>query len=76
MQARIVLELVRNQTQTAVIGAWVSHEGAKIALAAAEGSGARRPSGARRGAGRHRAASARPSTCSTPSRISPPPARG
>ena len=36
MQARIVLELVRNQTQTAVIGAWVSHEGAKIALAAAE----------------------------------------
>ena len=36
MQARIVLELVRNQTQTAVIGAWVSHEGAKTALAAAE----------------------------------------
>jgi outer membrane protein len=36
MQARIVLELIRNQTQTAVIGAWVSHEGAKIALAAAE----------------------------------------
>ncbi|MGA7487926.1 MAG: TolC family outer membrane protein [Xanthobacteraceae bacterium] len=36
MQARIVLELIRNQTQTAVIGAWASHEGAKIALAAAE----------------------------------------
>jgi outer membrane protein len=36
MQARIVLELVRNQTQTAVIAAWASHEGAKIALAAAE----------------------------------------
>jgi len=36
MQARIVLELIRNQTQTAVIGAWVSHEGAKVALAAAE----------------------------------------
>jgi outer membrane protein len=36
MQARIVLELVRNQTQTAVIGAWVAHEGAKVALAAAE----------------------------------------
>jgi outer membrane protein len=36
MQARIVLELVRNQTQTAVIAAWVSNEGAKIALAAAE----------------------------------------
>ncbi len=36
MQARIVLELIRNQTQTAVIGAWVSHEGAKVALSAAE----------------------------------------
>jgi outer membrane protein len=36
MQARIVLELIRNQTQTAVTGAWVSHEGAKVALAAAE----------------------------------------
>ncbi|HEY7665802.1 MAG TPA: TolC family outer membrane protein [Xanthobacteraceae bacterium] len=36
MQARIVLELVRNQTQTAAIGAWVTFEGAKVALAAAE----------------------------------------
>jgi outer membrane protein len=36
MQARIVLELIRNQTQTAVIGAWVAHEGAKVALTAAE----------------------------------------
>ena len=36
MQARIVLELIRNQAQTAVIGAWVSHEGAKVALSAAE----------------------------------------
>jgi outer membrane protein len=36
MQARIVLELIRNQTQTALIGAWVANEGAKIALAAAE----------------------------------------
>jgi outer membrane protein len=36
MQARIVLELIRNQTQTAAIGAWVANEGAKIALAAAE----------------------------------------
>ena len=36
MQARIVLELIRTQTQTAVIGAWVTFEGAKIALAAAE----------------------------------------
>jgi len=36
MQARIVLEQVRGQAQTAVISAWVAHEGAKIALAAAE----------------------------------------
>jgi outer membrane protein len=36
MQARIVLELIRNQAQTAVVAAWVSHEGAKVALAAAE----------------------------------------
>jgi outer membrane protein len=36
MQSRIVLELIRGQTQTAVTGAWATHEGAKIALAAAE----------------------------------------
>jgi outer membrane protein len=36
MQARIVLELIRNQAQTAVISAWAAHEGAKVALAAAE----------------------------------------
>jgi outer membrane protein len=36
MQARIVLELIRSLTQTAVLGAWVTHEGAKVALAAAE----------------------------------------
>jgi outer membrane protein len=36
MQARIVLELIRNQTQTAVLAAWVTYEGAKVALAAAE----------------------------------------
>jgi outer membrane protein len=36
MQARIVLEQIRGQTQTAVIAAWATHEGAKIALAAAE----------------------------------------
>src|SRR5262249_26215157 len=35
-QARIVLELMRNQTQTAAIAAWVTYEGAKIALAATE----------------------------------------
>jgi outer membrane protein len=36
MQSRIVLELIRGQSQTAVTAAWVTHEGAKIALAAAE----------------------------------------
>jgi outer membrane protein len=36
MQARIVLQQIRDQAQTAVIGAWATHEGAKIALAAAE----------------------------------------
>jgi outer membrane protein len=35
-QSRIVLELVRGLTQTAVIAAWVTHEGAKIALSASE----------------------------------------
>ena len=36
MQSRVVLELIRGQSQTAVTAAWVTHEGAKIALAAAE----------------------------------------
>jgi outer membrane protein len=31
-----VLDQVRGQTQTAVISAWATHEGAKIAVAAAE----------------------------------------
>ena len=35
-QSRLVLERVRNQTQTAVASAWVSNEGTKIALTAAE----------------------------------------
>ncbi|ACF00536.1 type I secretion outer membrane protein, TolC family [Rhodopseudomonas palustris TIE-1] len=35
-QSRSVLDLVRNQTRTATIGAWVSNEGAKIAVSAAE----------------------------------------
>jgi outer membrane protein len=35
-QSRMVLEQVRNQTRTAVISAWVSNEGTKIALTAAE----------------------------------------
>src|SRR5712691_3343029 len=36
MQSRIVLELIRGQAQTAVVAGWVTHEGAKIAVAAAE----------------------------------------
>lgn len=35
-QSRLVLEQVRNQTRTAVISAWVSNEGTKVALRAAE----------------------------------------
>jgi outer membrane protein len=35
-QSRLVLEQVRNQARTAVVSAWVSNEGTKIALTAAE----------------------------------------
>ncbi|THD47957.1 MAG: transporter [Bradyrhizobium sp.] len=35
-QSRLVLEQVRNQTRTAVVSAWVSNEGTKVALTAAE----------------------------------------
>lgn len=35
-QSRMVLELVRNQARTAAVGAWVSNEGAKTAVSAAE----------------------------------------
>lgn len=35
-QSRQVLEQVRNQARSAAIGAWVSHEGARIAVTAAE----------------------------------------
>jgi len=35
-QSRMVLEQVRNQTRTAVVSAWVSNEGTKVALSAAE----------------------------------------
>nr|WP_024511703.1 TolC family outer membrane protein [Bradyrhizobium sp. ARR65] len=35
-QSRMVLEHVRDQTRAAVVGAWVSNEGTKIALTAAE----------------------------------------
>ncbi|MDH6262622.1 outer membrane protein [Bradyrhizobium sp. BR13661] len=35
-QSRLVLEQVRNQSRTAVVSAWVSNEGSKVALTAAE----------------------------------------
>jgi outer membrane protein len=35
-QSRLVLEQVRNQTRTAVVSAWVSNEGTKIALTASQ----------------------------------------
>lgn len=35
-QSRMVLEQVRNQSRTAVLSAWVSNEGTKVALTAAE----------------------------------------
>jgi outer membrane protein len=35
-QSRLVLDQVRNQTRTAVVSAWVTNEGTKIALKAAE----------------------------------------
>jgi outer membrane protein len=44
-QSRLVLDQVRNQSRTAATGAWVAHEGAKIAVSASTGR-------AERGAGR------------------------
>jgi outer membrane protein len=35
-QSRLVLEQIRNQTRTAVVSAWVSNEGTKVALSATE----------------------------------------
>jgi len=35
-QSRLVLDQMRNQARTAATGAWVAHEGAKIAVSAAE----------------------------------------
>jgi outer membrane protein len=35
-QSRMVLEQVRNQSRTAVVSAWVSNEGTKVALTASE----------------------------------------
>ena len=36
MESRIVLEQVRNQTNTAVVSAWATYEGTRVGLAAAE----------------------------------------
>ena len=35
-QSRLILDQVRNQARTAAVGAWVSNEGAKTAVSAAE----------------------------------------
>ncbi|MGP9811796.1 TolC family outer membrane protein [Rhodopseudomonas sp. NSM] len=35
-QSRLVLDQIRNQSRTAAVGAWVSNEGAKIAVSASE----------------------------------------
>src|SRR4051812_2442921 len=35
-QSRLVLDQVRNQARTAAIGAWIAHEGAKVAVSASE----------------------------------------
>ncbi|MBR1148940.1 TolC family outer membrane protein [Bradyrhizobium sp. AUGA SZCCT0431] len=35
-QSRLVLDQVRNQARTAAVGAWVAHEGAKVAVSASE----------------------------------------
>jgi outer membrane protein len=35
-QSRLVLDQMRNQARTAATGAWVAHEGAKVAVSAAE----------------------------------------
>ena len=35
-QSRLVLDHIRNQARTAAIGAWVAHEGARVAVAASE----------------------------------------
>jgi outer membrane protein len=35
-QSRLVLDQMRNQSRTAAVGAWVAHEGAKIAVSASQ----------------------------------------
>ena len=63
-QSRMVLEQMRNQTRTAVVSAWVSNEGTKVALRAAESEvqvGRYRAAG--RAARGRRAGSAPPSMC-------------
>ena len=62
-QSRLVLDQVRNQARTAATGAWVSNEGAKIAVAASE-SEVRAATVAVQGvSARRKAASAPRSTC-------------
>ena len=68
MQSRIVLEQVRNQTNTAVISAWVTHEGSRVAVSAAEAE-VRAASSALAGVQKSRRPGSAPrSTCSTRSR--------
>ena len=75
-QSRLVLEQVRNQSRTAVVGAWVSNEGTKVALTAAESGVRRRQTSHCRGCAARRPVDSAPrSTCSTRSRISPRPVR-
>ena len=62
-QSRLVLDHVRNQARTAAIGAWVAHEGAKIAVAASESEVRAATVACRASAGKRKAASAPRSTC-------------
>ena len=68
-QSRMVLEQVRNQARTAVVSAWVSNEGTKVALTAVE-SEVRAADTALQGVRREAAGdNVRRSTSSTRSRI-------
>jgi outer membrane protein len=70
IQSRLVLEQVRNQARTAAISAWISSEGTKVALSAAQAE-VKSAEIALQGV-RREADSAPPSTFSIRSRISPP----
>ena len=62
-QSRLVLDHVRNQARTAAVGAWVAHEGAKVAVSASEAE-VRAATVALQGVhGKRKAASAPRSTC-------------